>query len=157
MELLTGTVSSVRHATETSGAISGSGGRVSGSVNTRHVCTLRVADVPARIKLPGATNLNDGDVVTLAGDRKADGFQGYALRNETTGTLHSYATWPGYLAGGLAVLLGIPFSLILIGIPILILGVVFLWLSVRQTRALSLLRGTPAPALGAAPSSALLK
>lgn len=147
MDALTGVASSVRHSTETHGSISGSHGRVSGSVNTTHVCTLRVDGLPVRIKLPGATNLDDGDVVTIVGARRADGFKGYVLRNESTGTVHSYATWPGYLLAVLAIAMGIPLSFLIIGLPLLGVGIYVGWLSVRQTKALGLLRATPPAAL----------
>lgn len=143
METLTGVASSVRHSTETSGHVHGSHGRVSGSVSTSHVCTLRVNGVPVSIKLPGATNLNDGDVVTLVGARRAEGFKGYVMRNDSTGTVHSSPTWVGYLAAGLLLLLGIPLSFVIIGLPFLGIGAFVLWLSIRQTRALGLLRTTP--------------
>lgn len=146
MEILTGTASNVRHATETRGSMSSSHGRMSGSVSTSHVCTLRVANQPVQIKLPGATNLNDGDLVTIAGDRRADGFRGYALRNESTGTVHAYGTTLAYVFAGLCLLLGIPLSFLIIGLPFLGVGIYVLWLARRQARALRMLHATPAPA-----------
>jgi hypothetical protein len=150
METLSGTASGVRHQTETSGSIRGSSvsGRVQGSISTRHVCTLRVAGVPVQIRLPGATNLSDGDVVTVVGLRKADGFRGLALRNESTGTVHGHAAWIGYVAAGLLLAMGIPLSLVLLGVPLVIAGGFVLWLAVRQSRALALLQSAPRVQVG---------
>jgi hypothetical protein len=149
MEVLSGTASNVLHSTETQGRIRSSSisGRVRGNINTTHVCTLRVGGLPVRIRLPGATNLNDGDVVTVVGARKSDGFQGYVLRNESTGTVHAYPTWPAYLLAVVGIVGGIPLSLVIVGLPMLAAGVWGLWMGLRQTRALAMLKATAAPSM----------
>lgn len=147
METLSGEVSQVRHSTETSGAISGSRGRVRGSVSTSHVCTMLVGKVPITMKLPGATNLNDGDIVTVVGLRKPAGLKGIVLRNESLGTLHHSPTWVGYVLATLLLMLGIPLSFVIIGLPFLGIGIYILYLSIQQTKAIGLLRATPSPQL----------
>jgi hypothetical protein len=105
-----------------------------------HSCSFRINGRPATIKLANAANLGEGDQVTVAGREKQSGFVGYALRNDTTGAIYSLPSWMPYIAGGLLVLIGLPLSAILIGIPFLGLGLWALYVGRRNASAVSLIQ-----------------
>src|SRR6185437_16363245 len=87
-----------------------------GSVRTTHKLHLRVNGRSAAFTC--APNVADGDVVTLAGYDKGGGFKALALRNESTGVPYRGPTAVVYLVGVLLLLIGLPFSFIIIGIPL---------------------------------------
>ena len=133
-----GLASHVRHASTTTGSTY----KGSGSVSTSHTTTLRVNGKPGHVALRGTMDINDGDMVSLAGNDKNGIFVGYAICNETTGIVYSDPTALRTLAGFLIIIAGIPFiwlfglGLILIGI-----GIYLVSLASRPRKCAELLRG----------------
>jgi hypothetical protein len=115
IETFSGVVSGIRHSTETVGHV----GREGGSVATGQVLAFRVDDRPAQIKLKDLPDVRDGERVTLAGRLKNGTFHALALRNDQTRAVYSTNALPGYVMGGLLVLIGLPLSLVIVGLPLL--------------------------------------
>ncbi len=115
---LSGVVSGIRHSTETEGHI-GKGG---GNVRTGQVLAFRIGDTSAQIKLKDVPDIRDGEQVTLAGHMKNGAFRALAIRNDTTRAVYGTAPMPGYILGGLMVLVGIPLLLVIIGVVFIGVG-----------------------------------
>jgi hypothetical protein len=105
----------------------------------RSPCAFLVGNRPALLELAVAPALSEGDVVTIAGYERAYGFVGYALANHTTGAICAATSWPYGLAGGALVLVGVPLSMLLVGIPFFATGVWLLHVAHRNARARRLL------------------
>jgi len=88
----------------------------------------------------GSVNIADGDKVTLAGKTKKGEFKARALRNEETGVVYSGMTTIAYVMGVLCLVLGIPASFVIIGIPLLPIG---LWLLFEGYKNQSAIRALP--------------
>ncbi|MCW5654861.1 hypothetical protein [Hydrogenophaga sp.] len=134
---LSGVITGIRHSTETVGQI----GKNGGSVQTGQVLAFRVDDRSARIKLKDMPDVRDDDRVTLAGRVKNGTFHALAMRNDQTRAVFATAAWPGYVMGGIMVALGIPLSLMIIGLPFLVVGIYTLYQAVQYTQAARLLQG----------------
>ena len=137
LETLSGVVSQVHHSSETSGKISGSGGRTSGSIHTTQVLTFRVNNKPAQIKLASAASITESDEVSLKGKTKNGTFIAKAMKNNTTGAIDSLPAWQHYLGGGVLILFGLPLSTLIIGIPVLIAGIYYCYQGFITNKAVS--------------------
>ncbi|MEX6725659.1 hypothetical protein [Parapedomonas caeni] len=133
---LSGTISGIRHSTETRGTV----GRNGGSVKTGQVIAFRVGDRSAQIKLADVPDIRDGDQVTLAGREKNGVFNALALRNDKTRAVYSIPTTVGYLMGATLVVLGVMTLFILVGVVFIAGGLWTLYEAHNYTRAASMLR-----------------
>jgi hypothetical protein len=140
---LSGVVSNLQFSSETSGQIQGSHGRVSGNVHTKQVVTFRVDGRPAQIKLLGQPSLNDGDVVVLTGKEKNGTFHARAMRNETTGAIDHRPANPSIILGGLFLVIGLPLSAIIIGLPFVGLGAYNIYDGLQTRQAIAAARTAP--------------
>jgi mannose/fructose/N-acetylgalactosamine-specific phosphotransferase system component IIC len=94
----------------------------------------------------GTPNVSDGDLVTLSGVDTGGDFKAFALRNDSTGVAYPGQTTLVYVAGILFLILGLPFSAILIGIPFALFGGWLLYAGYRNQQANSLLQASaPSP------------
>lgn len=146
-ETLSGTVSMLQFSSETTGQVSGSYGRVQGSTHTKQVATFRVDGRPAQIKLLGQPSLSDGDVVLLAGATKNGTFHARAMRNESSGAIDHRPAVPSLVLGALMVAIGLPLSLIIIGLPFLAFGIYNIWDGFKTKKAISMVRSAGPAAL----------
>ena len=105
----------------------------------RRARAFRIGNRPARLELSVAPELHEGDVVTIAGYERAHGFVGYALANHTTGAVSAPVSWPYDVLGSLLVAVGVPLSMLLLGIPFFALGVWLLHVARRNGQASRLL------------------
>ena len=109
----------VSHVTTTS-TVQGEVKRGKGRVHTFHKTDFRVGGKAAVFK--ASINIADGDQVTLVGKLKGGELHARAIRNEQTGVIHSGITTAAYVSGGILVVVGLPLSLIIIGIPLVAFG-----------------------------------
>jgi hypothetical protein len=142
-ESLAGKVSHLQFSSEVTGHISGSHGRVSGQMQTKQVVTFRVDGKPAQIKLKGQPSLSEGDMVVLAGKSKNGTFHARAMHNRTAGAVDHLPVIPNLVWGGVLVVLGIPLSLIIIGLPFLAIGIYGVWEGLQIKNAAAQVRSAP--------------
>lgn len=133
---ISGAVSGLRQSSETTGHM----GPKSGAVFTAQLLTLRVGGKPVEIKLPSIPSLEDGEQVTAVGREKAGTLRALALRNDATGAVYTQPTIPSYITGVLLLILGIPLSFVIVGLPFLAFGIVNLYQAYSRTQAANLLR-----------------
>lgn len=136
LSTLSGVVTGLRHSTETVGQI----GRNSGSVSTGQVLAFRIDERSAQIKLKDMPDIRDGERVTLAGRLKNGTFHALALRNDQTGAVYSTSPTPGYVIGGLLVLVGIPLLALLVGVLFIGFGGFTLYQAYNYAQAAKLLK-----------------
>jgi hypothetical protein len=106
LKLLSGTVSHIKHFSETSGSVY----RGEGSIGTSHRISFRVNNHPAWFY--GTPNLDEGEFVTLVGMNKGVDFTAFALRNDSTNITYFYNNYHAlgkviYGFGGFLIYLGI--------------------------------------------------
>jgi hypothetical protein len=76
MQILTGTVSNIRHSTRTSGSNEG-------GTSTSHVALFELDGAPVTLSLPEVIAISDGDKVSVAGNEKRGLFRGLAYSNKS--------------------------------------------------------------------------
>ena len=134
--LLDGQVSSLVRGSETFGAIRA--GR--GSINSNQMTSFRIGGKPAQLKSKQLVAITDGDRVIAAGKEKAGVLTVDALQNVTAGN-HYYQSAP--LLWMLAVCLfalGVPLSFILIGLPLVGLGIWVVIMAVRVRKSIKMVK-----------------
>jgi hypothetical protein len=133
---LSGVVTGIRHSTETRGHV----GRNGGNIQTGQVLAFRIGDQSAQIKLKDVPDIRDGERVTLAGRHRNGSFQALALRNDQTRAVYGTPAMPGYILGGLMVLLGVPLLFIVVGVLFLGAGGYTLYQAYGYDKAAGMLR-----------------
>ncbi|MBU2410274.1 MAG: hypothetical protein KKC79_16695 [Gammaproteobacteria bacterium] len=141
LSILQGPAQGIRQASETRGTI----GRRGGSINTTHVTSFRVDGRSAQFKYTDVLDVQDGDLVTLAGEAKKGVFKTYAMRNEQTGAIFTLPTWPLYVMAICLVPLGLFLLVIGIGVVFLVLAVWSVMVAQRYGSAERLLGQTVSP------------
>jgi hypothetical protein len=114
----TGSATGLVRSSQTEGAV----GRNGGSVRTAQVLTFRLDGKVVEIKLPTQPNVDDGESVTVAGREKNGVFRALALRNDVTGAVYAIPSGPGFVMGGLLVVLGVPLLFVVVGVLFLGFG-----------------------------------
>ena len=143
---MSGPVSHLHQSTQVAGAMN----QGTGFVNSAQVMNFRIGNRPVSFKFTEG-GVSDGDIVTVAGYQKSGTFRALSLRNETTGAEQSVSSTRIFIIAGCSLVLGVPLSFVVIGIPFLLLGLYFAYVGVRNARAKGLLAATPqAPAVASA-------
>lgn len=109
---ISGVASGIRHGAVSEGHV----GRNGGTIRSGHALAFRVDDRSVQIKLPDLPDVQDGEMVTLAGRVRNGTFQALALRNDRTRAVYAIPAMPGYVMGGLMVAVGLPLLFILVGV-----------------------------------------
>lgn len=119
VQLLKGVASGVERSINTVGW----GNSKRSQTETQQVLVMRLDGKPLQCKSEGMFSVRDGEFVVAAGTMKNGMLEAHALQNMTTGAAHLPPTKRAYLAGVLLCVLGLPLSLLLIGLPLLGVGV----------------------------------
>jgi hypothetical protein len=121
-----------------------------GNSNQLNTWTFRIDNMSANLKSGSLNSISDGDVLTIVGKMKKGAFMVCALRNETTGAYDASGVTLKVIMGVLMVMLGIPFSFFLIGLPLLFYGCLFLYNAYIGYQAKMLLDAAPRPTIAVA-------
>lgn len=119
--ILSGTMS--HHSTTTT--VQGSVRKGKGDVHTYHKSDFRIGG--QAVVFNDSVNISDGDKITIVGKIKRGVFKARVVRNEETGVIYSGMTTLAYFLGALCIVLGIALSFILVGVPILLGGLWFVF------------------------------
>lgn len=134
-EVWTGVVSGAESSHSVSysaGSKRGRIGRRGGSASTTHHLNLLLDGRPVLFSANTPAQLRDGDRAVLGG-KLADGvLKASVYRNLTNGAAYNGSGTLLMIIGGLFVLVGVPFSLLLIGIPFVGVGAFLIWLALKQ-------------------------
>ena len=139
MELVQGKATVLNRDTETHGHVSGNNGRVSGQISSMRVVTIDVGGQIVNIKHKEPIVVADGDDVVAAGARKSNGIQAFALANRSRSTRNHAPATLFIAGGGLFLLLGIPLSLLLVGLIFVAMGGYMLYMGLQMRKANALI------------------
>lgn len=139
MALITkkGTISNLSESTVTTGR--------NGNVNSQHASVFRIDNFPAKVKSGSHNSLSNGDTITAVGEIKKGTLVIYAYRNETTGAYDESQTVLPLILGICMLVLGVPLSLFIIGLPLLVFGGIVLYGVYLGHEAKKILHQTPRP------------
>ncbi|MCR6662798.1 MAG: hypothetical protein NVV60_06520 [Luteimonas sp.] len=135
MELVQGKATVLGRDTETHGYVGGSGGNVSGHINSFRTATLDIGGTTVTVKHKEPIVVVDGDHVVVAGVRKANGIQAFALANRSRSTRNDAPATMLIVLGSLVVLLSIPAMIIIIGLLTGAIGGYVLYTGLKMRKA----------------------
>ena len=136
--LVDGIVSDVQRGTETTGGGSSYRGTGSMQISTSQITTMRIGSKAAEVKSKGMFIVKDGERVIAAGKEKGGVLKIGAARNLTAGTVYHPPVIAVWIAAGASLLLGIPLSLIIIGLPFLGLGIYLIYLALGWKKSIAM-------------------
>lgn len=142
ISVVSGVVSHFQQATETSGAVNAG----AGMIKSVQVLNFRIGGQPVTFKF-NESGISNGDVVTAAGYKKKGTLRVLSVRNETTGAIQSTPSILYWLLSACLLVLGLPLSIVIIGIPLVLVGIFVGYLGWRNIRANHVLATAPRPAI----------
>lgn len=139
-----GRISRIASATE----VTGKSGTYDMGIRSDHVWAFRIGDRAALYKRRSLAHFSEGDHVTAAGRDRKGTFEIAACRNDTTGALYEAPGVAVCIVSVLLILLGIPMTLVFIGLLMIPLGLLGLYLGNDMLKANRLVRSAPPPREG---------
>jgi hypothetical protein len=121
--LVDGIVSDIHRGSETVGGGSTIRGTGTIQVGTNQMMTMRIGNRVAELKSKSIFVVKDGERVIAAGTEKQGVLKIGAACNVSAGTSYHPPVTLGWLIVVCSILLGVPFSFILIGVPLLAFGI----------------------------------
>ena len=140
ISLLTGKISHLDHATETSGNITANHG---GQIQTAHAWAFRLNNRPVIYKSHSTASFAEGDELTAAGVEQNGTFKIISYRNETTGAVHQAPGLVVCIAAGLLIAMSLPMMMVIVGFLMLPIGIYILMWGLRIFKANKLLETAP--------------
>lgn len=98
-----------------------------GNMMSQHTSSFRIENLPARLKSGNHNSYSNGDRVTAVGKIKNGTLVVYAIKNETTGAHDEAQITIPIILGVCMLVLGIPLSFFIIGLPLLVFGIITLY------------------------------
>lgn len=124
------------------------------SASTTHHLNLLLDGRPVLFSGSTPAQLRDGDRAVLGGTIGDGTLKANAYRNLTTGAVHKGSGTLLMIIGVLFVVVGVPFSLLLIGIPFVAIGAFLIWLALKQGKLNKMVDAAAAAAGGGGPADA---
>jgi hypothetical protein len=118
-----GIVSDIQRGTETRGSGGSYQGTGSMQVATTQLTAMRIGNQAAELKSKSMFIVRDGERVIAAGTQKGGVLKIGAARNLSAGTVYQPPIITGWIGAGAALVLGLPLSLIFIGLPFVGVGI----------------------------------
>ena len=136
--LVDGVVSDIQRGSETSG--SGSSYRGTGQMNvqTTQLTVLRIGGQPAELKSKSLFIVKDGERVIAAGKTKHGVLRIGAARNMSAGSYYRPPVVLTWVGAAVLVVLGLPLSVFLIGIPFLLFGMYLAYVAVGWMKSIKM-------------------
>lgn len=132
MDILLGTVADVRFSTEVSGT--------DNSTSTKQIAIFQLGDRPVELKLPNSAIINNGDNIVVAGNTKDGIFKALAYKNVKTLVKGKNNIILHYIRGGFFTIIGAIFSVAIIGIPFVIIGIYDIYIGLKNSKAYQMIR-----------------
>jgi len=142
--LIDGVVSDIQRGSETSGSGSSYGGTGQMRVQTTQLTVMRIGGQAAELKSKSLFIVKDGERVIAAGKSKHGVLRIGAARNMTAGTSYRPPVLLTWFGAALLILLGVPFSLFLIGIPLLLVGIYVAYTAVGWMKSIRMVEAAAA-------------
>jgi hypothetical protein len=138
-KVIQGRVTHVQQTTETQGQIT----RGTGLITSANAWSFRIANQAILFKSRGGASLSEGDLVVAAGQNSKGTFQAYAIRNDTTGSVHEGPSTLCFILGGLLAILGVPLIFFLVGLLFVPIGLYIVWIGTKMRWANLAVAATP--------------
>lgn len=139
LELVQGQAKILNRDVETHGYVSGNGGRVHGQMSSMRTVTLEVGSQIVNIKHKEPIVVTDGDYIVAVGARKSNGVQSSCVANRSRSTRNDPPDVLVIIAGILCLVLGLPLSIVLLGIPLVLFGGYLLYVGFQMRKAKAML------------------
>ena len=136
--LVDGIVSDVQRGSETTGGGGSYRGTGSMQVSTTQLTIMRIGKQAAELKSKSMFHVKDGDRLIAAGRDKNGILKIGAARNISAGTNYRPPIILGWMLVGASLLLGIPLSFILIGLPFVALGIYMIYTVLGWKKSLAM-------------------
>lgn len=117
------------------------------AVSSKVTTTFRLDGTP--VTMEGPASIGDGDVVTVAGERKGGEFVAYILRNETTGATYNEASVQQFAFVGLLFAVSVVLMAVIVGFVLFAVACWYAFKMMRVVKAQNLLKRTPPPVVRA--------
>jgi hypothetical protein len=134
--LLDGQVSGLARGSETFGSMRN--GR--GMVNSNQMTSFRIGGKPAQLKSKQLIAVADGDRVIAAGKEKSGVLTVDALQNVTAGNHYYQSVTLLWILAVCSLALGVPFSFIIIGLPLVGLGIWAVYMALRVSKNIKMVK-----------------
>ncbi|MBB1438263.1 hypothetical protein H5202_06125 [Shewanella sp. SG41-4] len=138
IQTIEGEVSKISNTSETVGEVTARGPIVSGRIETHQHTYFRVNGKVCKYKSRDGLPLSDGDEVIASGFQKNGVIEVCSFYNKTTQTIKSVSSLSAYAYGLMLIVLGIPLSFIYIGVPIVLGGILIIYLGIKASECISL-------------------
>ena len=136
--LVDGVVSDIQRGSETSGSGSSYRGTGQMHVQTTQLTVMRIGGQPAELKSKNLFIVKDGERVIAAGKTKHGVLRIGAARNLTAGTYYHPPVVLAWVGAAVLIVLGIPLSVFLIGIPFLLFGIYIAYMAVGWMKSIKM-------------------
>ena len=136
--LVDGVVSDIQRGSETSGGGSSYKGTGQMHVQTTQLTVMRIGGQPAELKSKNLFIVKDGERVIAAGKTKHGVLRIGAARNLSAGTYYHPPVVLAWVGAALLIVLGIPLSVFLIGIPFLLFGIYVAYMAVGWMKSIKM-------------------
>ena len=136
--LVDGVVSDIQRGSETSGSGSSYRGTGQMHVQTTQLTVMRIGGQPAELKSKNLFIVKDGERVIAAGKTKHGVLRIGAARNLSAGTYFHPPVVLAWVGAALLIVLGIPLSVFLIGIPFLLFGIYVAYMAVGWMKSIKM-------------------
>jgi hypothetical protein len=138
--LLDGQVSNLARGSETLGSGSMRGGTGRMMIVSNQMTSFRIGGKPANLKTKELVAITDGDRVIAAGKDKRGVLQVDAIHNVTAGNHYYQSVTLLWILAVASLVVGLPFSFILIGLPFVALGVWAIMMALRVSKSIKMLK-----------------
>ena len=136
--LVDGVVSDIQRGSETSGSGSSYRGTGQMHVQTTQLTVLRIGGQPAELKSKSLFIVKDGERVIAAGKTKHGVLRIGAARNMSAGSYYRPPVVLTWVGAAVLVVLGLPLSVFLIGIPFLLFGMYLAYVAVGWMKSIKM-------------------
>ena len=136
--LVDGIVSDIQRGSETVGGGSTIRGTGTIQVSTNQMMTMRIGNKAAELKSKSMFIVKDGERVIAAGTDKHGVLRIGAIRNVSGGTYYHPPIILGWVIIGLSLLLGVPLSFIIIGLPFVAFAFYMLYVVLGWRKSLAM-------------------
>ena len=136
--LVDGVVSDIQRGSETSGSGSSYRGTGQMHVQTTQLTVLRIGGQPAELKSKSLFIVKDGERVIAAGKTKHGVLRIGAARNMSAGSYYRPPVVLTWVGAAVLVVLGLPLSALLIGIPFLLFGIYLAYVAVGWMKSIKM-------------------
>jgi hypothetical protein len=136
--IVDGIVSDIQRGSETVGGGSTIRGTGTVQISSNQMMTMRIGNKVAELKSKSMFAVKDGERVIAAGTEKQGVLKIGAIHNVSAGTYYHPPVMLGWLIAGSSLVLGVPLSFIIIGLPLVAFGIYMIYLVLGWKKSIAM-------------------